>query len=100
MNMRRDVVPWLLAPTFARRVTLAGLAAAALLSIGGFVPAQPEPAPATAEDQRVLPYVQPGQLVEIGGRRINMHCAGSGSPTVILMAGIFSRSVVWYKRSP
>jgi pimeloyl-ACP methyl ester carboxylesterase len=99
MNMRRDVVPWLLVPTFARRVALAGLAAA-LLSIGGVVPAQPEPAPATAEDPRLLPYVQPGQLIDIGGRRINMHCAGSGHPTVILMAGIFSWSVVWYKTQP
>jgi pimeloyl-ACP methyl ester carboxylesterase len=29
-----------------------------------------------------------------------MHCAGSGSPTVILMAGLFSWSVVWYKTQP
>ena len=100
MNMRRDVVPSLPIPTFARRLTLLPQAAALLLSTGGVVPAQPEPALASAEDQRLLPYVQPGQLVDIGGRRINMHCAGSGRPTVILMAGIFSWSVVWYKTQP
>ena len=36
----------------------------------------------------------------IGGRRINLHCTGTGGPTVILMAGLFSWSVVWYKTQP
>ena len=62
--------------------------------------AQPTPAPSTVEDQRMLPYVKPGQLVNIGGRRINLHCTGAGGPTVILMAGLFSWSVVWYKTQP
>jgi pimeloyl-ACP methyl ester carboxylesterase len=48
----------------------------------------------------MLPYAQPGQRVDIGGRHINMHCAGAGTPTVILMAGLFSWSVVWYKTQP
>jgi len=69
-----------------------------LLSVLDIVLAQP--VPAVAEDQRLLPYVAPGQLVNIAGRRINIRCAGSGRPTVILMAGIFSWSVVWYKTQP
>ena len=96
MNMHRDVVPRLLMPTFALRAILAAL----LLSIGDVVPAEPTPVPAMAEDQRMLPYVEPGQLVDIGGRRINLHCTGAGGPTVILMAGLFSWSVVWYKTQP
>jgi pimeloyl-ACP methyl ester carboxylesterase len=48
----------------------------------------------------MLPYVEPGRLVDIGGRRINLHCTGAGGPTVILMAGLFSWSVVWYKTQP
>lgn len=32
-------------------------------------------------------YAQPQQLIDIGGRRLNLHCAGSGSPTVIFDAG-------------
>ena len=87
-------------PTLALRAILAGLAAALLLSISDIVLAEPTPAPAIAEDQRMLPYVEPGQLVDIGGRRINLHCTGTDGPTVILMAGIFSWSVVWYKTQP
>jgi pimeloyl-ACP methyl ester carboxylesterase len=88
-------------PTLALRAILA---AALLLSICEVILAEPTPAPATAEDQRMLPYVEPCQLVNIGGRRINLHCAGEGEgeggPTVILMAGLFSWSVVWYKTQP
>jgi hypothetical protein len=83
-------------PTLALRAIQTALAAALLLSIGDVVLAQLKPAPAIAEDQRMLPYVEPGQLVDIGGRRINLHCTGADGPTVILMAGIFSWSVVWY----
>src|ERR1700690_2215869 len=96
MDTHRDVVPRLLMPTFALRAILAAL----LLSTGGGVLAGPTAAPSMAEDQRMLPYVGPGQLVNIGGRRINLHCMGAGSPTVVLMAGIFSWSVVWYKTQP
>src|ERR1700751_4982221 len=78
----------------------AALAAATLLSMDDVVLAQPNSTPIAAEDPRFLPYVEPGQRVDIGGRNINLHCAGSGSPTVILMAGIFSWSVVWYKTEP
>lgn len=44
-------------PTFALRAILAAL----LLPIGGIVIAQSDPSPTIAEDQRLLPYVQPGQ---------------------------------------
>lgn len=82
--------------TFGLRAILAAL----LLSIGDVVLAEPTPATSMGEDLRILPYVAPGQLVNIGGRRINLHCTGEGGPTVILMAGIFSWSVVWYKTQP
>lgn len=37
----------------------------------------------------------PGRLIDIGGRRIHMICAGSGSPTVILEAGASSFAIDW-----
>jgi pimeloyl-ACP methyl ester carboxylesterase len=88
-------------PALALGATLTALTAALLLSISDIVLAEPAPAPPTTEDQRLLPYAQPGQLVDIGGRRINLQCmGGSGGPTVILMAGIFSWSLIWYKTQP
>jgi hypothetical protein len=33
------------------------------------------------EDQKLLPYAEPGQLVDIGGRRINLRCTGGGGPS-------------------
>ena len=82
------------------RDALCAILVALPLSVGNVVLAQPAPAPPVTEDQRFLPYAQPGQLIDIGGRHINMHCAGTGTPTVILMAGLFSWSVVWYKTEP
>lgn len=73
---------------------------ALLLASGNIVLAQPHPAPSVAEDKRLLPYVRPGQLADIGGRRINLRCLGDGEPTIVLMAGLSSWSVVWYKTQP
>ena len=97
MNMRRRVALRLPIRTFAYRA----IQAVALLPfLSEVVFAQATPAPATTEDQRMLAYAEPGRLIDIGGRRINLHCMGEGGPTVILMAGIFSWSVVWYKTQP
>lgn len=93
MDTHRDFAPGPLPTAFARRAHLAVLLL--LISKAGLAQV-----PAMAEDHRILPYVQPGRQIDIGGRRINMHCAGTGTPTVILMAGIFSWSVVWYKTQP
>ena len=32
-------------------------------------------------------YRPPGQLIDVGGHRLHLHCTGSGSPTVVLEAG-------------
>lgn len=63
-------------------------ATALLLLFSEIVLAQPA-APSRAEDERMLPYAKPGQLIDIGGRRVNLQCAGAGGPTVVLMAGLF-----------
>ena len=58
-------------------------------------------APAAASPQAELPaepgpYLTPQRMVRVSkGRTINLICLGSGSPTVILTAGLGSWSVVW-----
>jgi pimeloyl-ACP methyl ester carboxylesterase len=37
----------------------------------------------------------PGQLVDLGGRRLHVNCIGSGSPTVVIESGGGSFSVEW-----
>ena len=48
---------------------------------------------ASAQDARRYP--PPGRLVDVGGHRLHVNCAGSGSPTVILEAALGSGSPTW-----
>jgi pimeloyl-ACP methyl ester carboxylesterase len=40
-------------------------------------------------------FPAPGQLYEVGGRKLHLTCEGSGSPTVVLEAGGSSTSTQW-----
>jgi pimeloyl-ACP methyl ester carboxylesterase len=40
-------------------------------------------------------YPPPGQLIDVGGFRLHLHCAGEGSPTVVLDAALGGSSVSW-----
>jgi pimeloyl-ACP methyl ester carboxylesterase len=42
-------------------------------------------------------YAMPGELVDVGGHRLHLHCTGSGSPTVVLEpgAGMSSSTMGW-----
>src|SRR4051794_28849360 len=62
---------WLLYPVIAML---------ALASIGGGYETAREAADAKA-------YPMPGQLIDVGGHRLHLSCAGSGSPTVVLQPG-------------
>jgi pimeloyl-ACP methyl ester carboxylesterase len=48
---------------------------------------------ATARDKRKYPA--PGQMVDVGGFRLHLHCAGKGSPTVVVDSGLGSFSPDW-----
>jgi pimeloyl-ACP methyl ester carboxylesterase len=37
----------------------------------------------------------PGHLVDVGGRRLYIHCTGAGSPTVVLVSGLGETSAYW-----
>jgi pimeloyl-ACP methyl ester carboxylesterase len=45
-------------------------------------------------------YAAPGQLVDIGGHRLHLHCAGSGTPTVLLESGLGETAAYWGWISP
>jgi hypothetical protein len=40
-------------------------------------------------------YPPPGQLVDVSGHRLHLHCVGQGSPTVLLDAGLGAFSLDW-----
>ena len=40
-------------------------------------------------------FAPPGQLVDIGGFKLHLHCTGQGSPTVVLEAGLGSIATSW-----
>ena len=62
---------WLLYPV---------LAVLALAAVGGGYQTL-----GAAADARAYPM--PGQLIDVGGHRLHLHCTGSGSPTVVLEPG-------------
>ena len=41
-----------------------------------------------------------GQLVDVGDHRLYLHCSGSGSPTVVLEAGLGENSSAWKSIAP
>jgi pimeloyl-ACP methyl ester carboxylesterase len=48
---------------------------------------------ATALERRQFPH--PGQLVDVGGHQLHIHCAGVGAPTVVLEAPAVGMSAAW-----
>ena len=48
-----------------------------------------------AEAADVRAYPPPGQLVDVGGYRLHIHCTGSGSPTVVIESGWGDSSASW-----
>lgn len=48
---------------------------------------------ATVRDERAFP--PPGQLVDVGGHRLHIHCLGTGSPTVVTENGLGGSSPDW-----
>jgi pimeloyl-ACP methyl ester carboxylesterase len=51
-----------------------------------------------ATDQRA--YAMPGQLYDVGGYRLHLHCTGSGGPTVVLQNGLGEFSANWARIAP
>jgi pimeloyl-ACP methyl ester carboxylesterase len=50
---------------------------------------------AKAKADLIAQYPPPGQLVDVGGYRLHINCQGSGSPTVVMDAGLGDPSLMW-----
>ena len=48
-----------------------------------------------AEAADAKAYPPPGQLVDVGGHRLHLNCTGTGSPTVVIEAGLGDWSTSW-----
>ena len=46
------------------------------------------------------PYVPPGKLFEVSEKKLHLHCTGTGSPLVVLEAGLGGNSLDWVKVQP
>jgi pimeloyl-ACP methyl ester carboxylesterase len=51
-----------------------------------------------ARDIRFHPM--PGRLVDVGGYKMHIHCAGQGTPTVVLDSGLGDSYISWQKVQP
>src|SRR5881296_395160 len=45
-------------------------------------------------------YAPPGRMVDVGGPRLHLYCAGTGSPTVVFESGIAASSLSWARVLP
>jgi pimeloyl-ACP methyl ester carboxylesterase len=50
---------------------------------------------AKAKADLIAKYPPPGQMVDVGGYRLHINCAGTGSPTVVMEAGLGEPSLMW-----
>lgn len=50
---------------------------------------------AIAKSNLAKKYPAPGQLVDVGGYKMHIHCTGQGSPTVIMEAGTGDSLLTW-----
>lgn len=72
-------------------------ALALALSSGAAIAAQPASSEPARPQIDFAVYAQPQRLVRLkDGRRMNLHCTGAGSPTVILEGG-WSTTTIWWR---
>ena len=77
-----------------RTIAVSALALAFILMAAGFIYENI----AEARDRRF--NAMPGVLVDVGGRKMHIDCAGQGSPTVVLESGLGDTYTSWRKVQP
>jgi pimeloyl-ACP methyl ester carboxylesterase len=82
-----------LAAGSGRRLLYPVVAVMAAAAVGGAVETV-----GLAADQRAS--AMPGQLYDVGGYRLHLHCTGSGGPAVVLINGLGESSANWSRIAP
>lgn len=79
-----------------KRTTRAAACACLLAALAVLAATQVQAADLVPIEQVGSAYTTPHQRIDVGGgRRINLHCMGSGSPTVIFDSGLSDWSNTW-----
>src|SRR5436305_1472358 len=84
--------PWRIGRRVLRGIGRGLAALFGLLVVLGLIGASYEAIAAAGDAQR---YPAPGQLVDVDGERLHIQCIGTGSPTVVLDAGLGGSSLDW-----
>jgi pimeloyl-ACP methyl ester carboxylesterase len=66
-----------------------------ILALAAFVPAALAATPLVPIERVAKDYTRPHRLVDVGGRKLNLHCQGQGEPTVVMEGGGFDWSLTW-----
>jgi pimeloyl-ACP methyl ester carboxylesterase len=90
--MQRPSATWRIGRRVLRAIGRTLAALVVLLAILALAGASYEAIAAAGDARR---YPPPGQLVDVGGFRLHIQCVGSGSPTVVLDAGLGGSSLDW-----
>jgi pimeloyl-ACP methyl ester carboxylesterase len=77
--------------------TIATLASGAFMGTALAIVTSHSAQGAAQPDPSLEVYGRAQQVVDIGGRRLNLYCLGHGSPTVILVGGLGASSFAWRK---
>jgi pimeloyl-ACP methyl ester carboxylesterase len=91
-TMTRPSAPWRIGRRVLRGISRTLAALFGLLVVLGLTGAGYEAIAAAGDARR---YPAPGQLVDVGGYRLHIQCVGTGSPTVVLDAGLSGSSLDW-----
>jgi pimeloyl-ACP methyl ester carboxylesterase len=76
------------------RGLLAVLGVVGLLALVGVI----YQAQSVAHDRALYP--PPGDMIDVGGYHLHMHCAGEGSPTIVVESGTGTWSLMWFHLLP
>ena len=77
------------------RFAAAAIAAVLLPAVASAQPGPPPPTGPMLSPELSAEYARPHEMVDIGGRKLNLFCMGSGDRTVLFDAGGSDWSVIW-----